>query len=256
MIRNHLLLIGALVLLWSPARAEVITFGGSPTDLGAGVIDLNDMLPSPQDDSVAERAFTWTNPAGGGFDIRGTAHTFNRVDTPGDLLTNNSGSARIEFFRTGTTNPVPVTGLRFSILDLDAGSGNLTDFQLTNPAGAAQPIHLPTFAVFGADLSAVDLDGDAVFDDVTSSETGDFDTPGIGFTLDMGATPVSSLTWTLNEYVYIGGEAGGTTTADINIVPEPGLPALALLAAAILLTRRPRKYSVNRVAETGIGREH
>jgi hypothetical protein len=243
--RNHLLSMGiiALSLLCGAVRAEMITFGGSPTDLGTGVIDLNDLQPSPHDNSVAERTFTWTNPGGGGFDIRITADTYNRIDTPGDVLTNNSGSARMEFFRTGTTQPVPVTGLRFSVLDLDGGSGDLRDFQFSNAVDADQPIDLRTVAVFGTDLSPVDLDGDSIFDDVISSGTGDYDTPEIAFTLDMGTEPVSSLQWTLNEYIYFGGAGGGTTTADINIVPEPHLLALALLAMGILPMRRPDRTS-------------
>lgn len=135
-----------------------------------------------------------------------------------------------EFFATGTSHPVAVTGFEMSLFDIDEfeGGARVVDFRFTDADGNEQVMVLDDFFTFGSALSA----GTAVnsTDDIFSTtEEGGYDAPNVRADLDMGSTAIQSLTFETNDIILLG-----DATAEMTIIPEP-TGALLLVAGGLML---------------------
>lgn len=241
--RAVLLLAGGVVLaaVAAPAAAGTIQFLGdnSSTDLSAGEIALGDAEPEPSSFTNGQISdFTWANPANAGFDIKLSGELTGVNFGPDALaVTNGDQSAggprapvTFEFFATGTSHPVAVTGFEMSLFDIDEfeGGARVVDFRFTDADGNEQVMVLDDFFTFGSALSA----GTAVnsTDDIFSTtEEGGYDAPNVRADLDMGSTAIQSLTFETNDIILLG-----DATAEMTIIPEP-TGALLLVAGGLML---------------------
>ncbi len=224
----------ALGVCGATADAALITFGVNNGDVALGEIDLGE--------ANGNASYTWVNPAGAGFDIRLSndkgANGWDGEVPPGAIKTKGNASPVVtfEFFETGTSNPVDVTGFRVMFGDLDdSGSGIPAENFLVTSGGVESPLDVSTFE-FGSDLEAWDKDGDGITDDIKSNASfGDqFGEPSINAVVNTGALAVSKLTFKSNDYVHIG----NATEANMAIIPEPATLILALAGGLIMLRRR------------------
>ncbi len=219
------------------AAPVTITWGVNGGDLAAGEIDLGDAKDSA--------SYTWTNPGAAGFDVtltnsEGTSG-WDGEDPAGSIKTHGSADSTVtfEFFQTGTTIPVNVTGFRVMFGDLDSGGvGPAVDFTVTS-FGVQSPLDVSLFDL-GSDLSPADNDGDGITDDIASAHSESsvsFGYAPINAVVNTGSMAISSLSFQSLDYVHIG----NATTSEMEIIPEPA--TLSLLAAGGLagLVKRRRR---------------
>jgi len=210
----------------------LITLGATPTDLPDGDIDL--------EDAEAGGTFTWVNPGDGGFDIKLTAlQGLHSNGGPGYAIIDNHANNVVtyEFFETGTTTPVDVTGLTLTLGDID-GDGSaptrLSKFSVQTASGASQELDTSDTNLFtlGGNLAAVDTDATGTPDGITSTLSlggNIFADSRINAVLDLGPTVFSKLSFEANnEYITMG----NSDVSIITIIPEPS--TFALLALGLL----------------------
>ena len=228
----------ALMLLGSlPASAAMITFGVDGGILGNGEIDLG-ILNEDGDGDV-----TYVNPAGAGFDIRisgnqGTG-SFSPEDPAGTAKTNGGTDPviTIDFFATGTTTAVEVTGFAITFGDIDSGSSVPLGNFVTTQGGVSNPLSLTGLMTPGSSLTISDQDGDTVFDDISSSLNvggNEFGDARINAFLDMGSIAISSISFTTQDFVHFG----NSDVANMTLVPEPSAAMLTVLGLLAMIRRR------------------
>jgi hypothetical protein len=221
------------VLLSVPVSADIsVTLnpqtGG--TDVANGVLTLDELQSAT--------SHTYVNVGGGGLDIKVTTSDIMDNSTGGFNYTRRHTSIAFEFFATGTTNPVPVSGFITSWLDLDKNYGGLVGpFSVINAIGDTVILNTSDGAVFtlGSALTAVDLGlGNGFTDGISSSGNGNWDNPAIRF--DLASMPISSL-----NLAYTSDWIAPTGIMDLAIIPAPGAALLAMLglsAAGVKIRRR------------------
>ncbi len=199
------------------------------TDVANGILTLDELLTAT--------SHTYVDVGGGGFDLKVTASQPMDHSTGDFNYTKRYTSLAFEFFSTGTTNPVPVSGLLVSWLDLDSGyGGKAGPFVIVDAHGVTQVLDTSDTSVFtlGSALSPVNLGvGNAFTDGILSSSSGNWYDAKIRF--DLASVPVSSLTL-VNTTDWIA----PTGTMDLTVVPVPGAVLLGLLglsAAGVKLRR-------------------
>ena len=238
--RAVLLLAGGVVLaaVAVPAAAGTIQFLGdnSSTDLPAGEIALDDAEPSSFNGQISD--FTWANPANAGFDIKLSGELTGVNFGPDALaVTNGDKSAggprapvTFEFFATGTSHPVAVTGFEMSLFDIDKfdGDARVVDFRFTDADGNEQVMVLDDFFTFGSALSAGTA-GNSTDDIFSTATENGYDAPNVRADLDMGSTAIQSLTFETNDIILLG-----DATAEMTIIPERA-GALLLVAGGLML---------------------
>jgi len=214
-----------------PVRADLsVTLNPQTgnTDVANGVLTLDELQSAT--------SHTYVDVAGGGLDIKVSTSDPMDNSTGGFNYTRRNTSISFEFFATGTSNPVPVSGLVMSWLDLDiAYGGTAGPFSVVKADGTTLILDTSDASVFtlGSALSAVDL-GSGFTDGILSSDSGNWDDANIRF--DLASMPISSLTL-VNTTDWIA----PTGTMDLTVVPVPGavlLGMLGLSVAGVKLRRR------------------
>lgn len=181
-----------------------ITFGWTnATDLATGRINFQDAKSPGVVKSNAD--YTWTNPGGGGFDIRLRADQLNENNGPGFVIINKITANRVTFtfYATGSSTPVDVQGFRLSLGDID--SAIISGFQIVTAAGVTQEVNTGTFEL-GASLISVDSNANGTNDAIQSlaSSSGNFPSTTTAIVL-LGNTVFHSLSFTVNnEWVPMG----------------------------------------------------
>ena len=198
-----LLLIPALV----SATTIVWNTQGYSTDVANGFLSLDELRSST--------THTYINVGGGNFDIKVTTSAFMEHST-GDLnYTAPNSSLKFEFFATGTTNPVAVTGFFINWLDLD-NNKTAGPFRIVDVNGISSILNTSSsYFTLGSSISTVDLDGTNGVspDGLKSSSSGNWDNSNISFTTSL---PIQSFVLTkTTDWI------APTGTCNVTIIPEP-----------------------------------
>lgn len=225
-------LLSLLLLIPAFVSATTIVWNtqGYSTDVANGFLSLDELRSST--------SYSYINVGGGNFDIKVTASTF-MVYSTGDLnYTAPNSSLTFEFFATGTTNPVAVTGFFINWLDLDNGK-TAGPFRIVDVNGVSSILNSSSsYFTLGSSISTVDLDGTNGVspDGLKSSSSGNWNNSNISFTTSL---PIQSFILTkTTDWI------APTGTCDVTIIPEPGtffLLGTGLLGIIAYRRRRNKK---------------
>ncbi len=191
------------------------------TNVANGILTLDELLTTT--------SHTYVDVAGGGLDIKvSSGHTM--VNSTGDLnYTFPDNGLSFEFFATGTSNPVPVSGFAINWLDLDV-SETAGPFEIVDALGVTHVLDTSDNSYFtlGTSISTVDLVGaNAVDPDgLTSSQKGNWDDTQISFALT--STPILSF-----KLVKTSDWIAPTGTMDLTVVPIPSAVLLGILGLSV-----------------------
>jgi pimeloyl-ACP methyl ester carboxylesterase len=182
-----------------------ITFGWTnATDLVAGRINFQNAKSPSLVKNNAD--YTWTNPGGGGFDIRLRADQLNENNGPGLVILNKiaTNNVAFNFYATGSSTPIDVRGFRLSLGDLD--SATISGFRIVTAAGVTQEVDTGTFEL-GASLTSTDSNANGTNDAIQSSASyasGNFPAATTAIVV-LGDKAFHSLSFTVNnEWVPMG----------------------------------------------------
>ncbi len=198
------------------------------TDVAAGILTL-DELQTPDNWAATPISYTYANVGGGGFDIK-VSSTAGLVNSTGNLnYTKPNYGIAFEFFTTGTTSPVAVSGFALDWRDLDSGN-TAGPFQIVDAWGNTQILATNNSSYFtlGSAISTTDLvAGNGVSPDgLRSSASGDWDLVSTHFELTtlpiLSFTLVGSTDW-----------IAPTGTMTLTVVPLPASILLGVFAVGL-----------------------
>lgn len=198
----------ALFTMASQVAAIEITFTTGPSDPANGMINAT-VTPA-----------TFVDLGGLGFDLAIDNGTTGNFGAAGDLHLLGALDTLInfEFFVTGTSTPIAVTGVTFRVEDVETTTEALTDFTYTDAGGVVQSPLFTDSSIFTPDAGTIiDMGGSRFYHPVG--------TPGIqldrGITVDLSATPIQAFSIARNSGG--GGDAIGPSLGDV----APAAPALS-----------------------------
>jgi len=235
-------IIAGLVAGAASVHALAVNFTSGPTDTANGYINI----------PIGSSPVTYANIGNLGYDIRfnfidnsvvsaTTAPSTNgpAFDSVLALLANNS-FLEVQFFETGTSNPVSVLGVQFRIDDVEKGTGtdeSLTGFSYVDKNGNIQNPLFSDTDIFTADAgTTIDNGGTEFYYNGLNSTF----QSGRGILVDLSDTAVQSFRIDRKD---IG---GGTAALTLGLgeptpIPFDGSPLLGMAAIAGYLGWRIRR---------------
>lgn len=177
-----------LLITTSIATATSITWNtqGVNTDVANGILSLDEML--------SRTSYTYTNVGNAGFDIK-ISTSAPMAHSTGDLNYTTPGSSiAFEFFMTGTTAPLALSGFAIDWLDLDTGE-QMGPFTIVDGSGNTTILDTSSsYFVPSSSVYPIDRDGSNSVnpDGLASSQGGNWNTPGTGFITDFSSIAITT----------------------------------------------------------------
>ena len=226
-----LVLLGA-IFTSSLVTATTIVWNtqGYSTNVAAGFLSFDELR--------SNTTHTYVNVGGGNFDLKVTSSAL-MVYSTGDLnYTAPNSSLQFEFFATGTSNPVAVSGFFINWLDLDKDR-TAGPFRIVDVNGVSSILNTSSsYFTLGSSISTVDLDGTNGVspDGLKSSSSGNWNNSNISFSTSLAIHSFTLMKTT--DWI------APTGTCDVHIIPEPStlfLLGTGLLGFITYTKRRNRK---------------